>query len=247
MIETDRGASLRSIARLLGRLPSTISREVARGCSPAGRYGATQAGLRYRERRRASVRRRKIVEENGLWQRVRDGLCYRYWSPHQIAARLREMYPEDSDRQVSAGTICRAIYAYPRGSLKAEMVAALRQAKPARGLRRTSAASEPGFVPEQLRIVHRPEAIEHRQLPGHWEGDFIKGAFNRSAVGTLVERQTRFIVLCRMDGCTAQDALEGFTRQLVEMPAFLRQSLTYDRGSEMACHRELAQHLKLDI
>lgn len=247
MIETDRGASLRSIARLLNRSPSTISREVARGCSPAGRYRATQAGRRYRERRRASVRRCKIVEGNWLWQWVRDGLCYRYWSPHQIAARLREMHPEDSDRQVSAETIYRAIYAYPRGSLKAEMVASLRQAKPARGRRRTTAASAPGFVPEQLRIVHRPEAIEHRQLPGHWEGDFIKGTFNRSAVGTLVERKTRFVVLCRMDGCTAQDALEGFTRQLGKMPAFLRQSLTYDRGSEMACHRELAQRLKLNI
>lgn len=87
----------------------------------------------------------------------------------------------------------------------------------------------PAASPEQLRIVHRPEEIQHRQLPGHWEGDFIKGAFNRSAVGTLVERQTRFVVLCRMDGCTAQDALEGFTRQLGKMPAFLRQSLTYDR------------------
>ena len=96
-------------------------------------------------------------------------------------------------------------------------------------------------------IVHHPEEIQHRQLPGRWEGDFIKGAFNGSAVGTLVERQTRFVVLCRMDGCTAQDALEGFTRQLSKMPAFLRQSLTYDRGSEMACHRELAQRLKLYI
>ena len=247
MIETDRGTSLRSIARLLGRAPSTISRELARGCSPASRYRAAEAGRRYRQRRRACVRRRKLIEGSWLWQWVRDGLCYRFWSPHQIAARLRFMHPEDSQRQVSAETIYRAIYTHARGSLKAEMVAALRQAKPSRGRRRTTAASAGGFVPEQLRIVHRPEDIAHRLMPGHWEGDFIKGAFNRSAVGTLVERHTRFVVLSKMDGCTAQDALEGFTRQLGKLPAFLRQSLTYDRGSEMACHRELAQRLKLDI
>lgn len=86
-----------------------------------------------------------------------------------------------------------------------------------------------------------------RQLPGHWGGDFIKGAFNRSAVGTLVERKTRFVVLCRMQGCTAEDALEGFTRQMKKLPAFLRESLTYDRGSEMACYKQLAQRLKIDI
>ena len=107
MIETERGARLRSIARLLDRSASTISREVARGCSPAGRNRATQASRRYRKRRRASVRRRKIVEGSWLWQWVRDGLCYRYWSPHQIAARLRGMHPQDSDRHVSTETIYR--------------------------------------------------------------------------------------------------------------------------------------------
>nr|WP_244166643.1 IS30 family transposase [Burkholderia anthina] len=100
---------------------------------------------------------------------------------------------------------------------------------------------------EELRIIHRPEAIETRQWPGHWEGDLIKGAFNRSCVGTLVERKTRFVVLCRMNGCTAQDALEGFTRQMKKLPAFLRESLTHDRGSEMTCHVELAERLNLDI
>ena len=171
MIETERGASLRSIARLLDRSPSTISRELTRGrpC-PASRYRAAEAAGRYRQRRRASVRPRKLVEGNWLWQRVRDGLCYRFWSLHQIAARLRFMHPDESERQVSAETIYRAIYAHPRGSLKAEMVAALRQAKPSRGRRRTTAASTGGFVPEQLRIVHRPEDIEHRLMPGVSDG-----------------------------------------------------------------------------
>jgi hypothetical protein len=123
------------------------------------------------------------------------------------------------------------------------MIEALRQHKPTRGSRRTTLAGG-GFVPQQLRIVYRPEQIEsRRRWPGHWVGDFIKGAFSRSWVGTLVERETRFVVLCRMDGCTAEDALEGFTRQMKKLPAFLRESLTYDRGTEMTCHVELAKRL----
>lgn len=81
-------------------------------------------------------------------------------------------------------------------------------------------------------------------LPGHWEGAFIKGSFNRSAVGTVVERKTRFVILCRMDGCTAQDALVGFTRQMKPLPAFLRESFTYDRGGEMACHSAVQQNAR---
>jgi len=95
--------------------------------------------------------------------------------------------------------------------------------------------------------VHRPEHVEQRLVPGHWEGDLIKRAFNRSCVGTLVERKTRFLVLCKMEGCTAEAALAGFTRQMKKLPAFLRQSLTYERGTELTCHEELARRLNLDI
>lgn len=103
------------------------------------------------------------------------------------------------------------------------------------------------MIPDALRIRFRPEDVAERTLPGHWEGDFIKGAYNRSAVGTLVERKTRFVVLCKMNGRGAQAALDSFTRQMKKLPAFLRESLTYDRGSEMAQHEELARRLKLTI
>jgi IS30 family transposase len=103
------------------------------------------------------------------------------------------------------------------------------------------------MVPETLRIIHRPEDIEARLVPGHWEGDLIKGAFNRSAVGTVVERKTRFVILSKMNGCTASAALEGFSRQMKRLPVALRRSMTYDRSSEMACHPELARSLKIDI
>lgn len=247
MIEHRKGSGIRAIARLLGRSASTVSRELERNRDAGARpYDASAAALTYRVRRQACARRRKLLAGNALYQHVHNRLIYWRWSPQQIAARLRQMHPDDPEKRVSHETIYAAIYAHARGGLKRAMIEALRQEKPVRGRRRTSLAGG-GFVPEALRIVHRPEEIELRKLPGHWEGDLIKGAFNRSCVGTLVERKTRFVVLCRMDGCTAQDALEGFTRQMKKLPAFLRESLTYDRGTEMTCHVELSRRLNLDI
>lgn len=247
MIEQGKGSSMRTMARLLGRSASTVSRELARNREAAlSGYHARDAGASYRIRRQRCVRRRKVIAGTALYQYVHDHLVYWRWSPQQIAARLREMHPDHPDQRVSHETIYAAIYTHPRGGLKQAMIEALRQEKPTRGKTRKTLARK-SFVPEELRIVHRPEQIETRQWPGHWEGDLVKGAFNRSCVGTLVERKTRFVVLCRMDGCTAENALEGFTRQMKKLPAFLRESLTYDRGTEMTCHVELAQQLNLDI
>jgi IS30 family transposase len=111
---------------------------------------------------------------------VYDHLVYRCWSPEQIAQRLQLMKPDDPSASVSHETIYAAIYAQPRGGLKAVMIEALRQAKPARGCRRTTLAGS-AMVPESLRIINRPEEIEARLVPGHWEGDLIKGAFNCSS------------------------------------------------------------------
>src|SRR5512134_3042088 len=123
-----------------------------------------------------------------------------------MGGRLKVMEPDDPGSRVSHETIYAAIYTHPRGGVKTAMIEALRQAKPARGRRRTTLAGR-SMVPETLRIVHRPEEIEARLVPGHWEGDLLKGAFNRSSVGTLVERKTRFVVLCKMAGNTAEAAL----------------------------------------
>ncbi|WP_080418117.1 IS30 family transposase [Burkholderia ubonensis] len=247
MIERAKNTSVRAIARLLGRSASTITRELARNHteSPCS-YDATSAARAYRTRRERSRRQHKLAVGSALYWQVHHHLVYRRWSPQQIAARLREMHPDTPEQRVSHETIYAAIYTHPRGGLKQAMIEALRQEKPARGNPRKTLARK-SFVPEELRIIHRPEQIETRKWPGHWEGDLVKGAFNRSCVGTLVERKTRFVVLCRMDGCTAEDALEGFTRQMKKLPAFLRESLTYDRGSEMTCHVELAERLNLDI
>ena len=244
-----RGASLGAIGLLLGRSASTIGRELLRGRpkeEPAQPYCAQRGGERYRAHRKRCGRRRKLVCGGWLHDFVQGKLIHRRWSPEQIAQRLRVMKPNDASARVSHETIYAAIYAQPRGGLKTAMVEALRQAKPARGRRRTTLAGT-SMVPESLRIINRPEEIEARLVPGHWEGDLIKGAFNRSSVGTLVERKTRFVVLCKMNGNGAEAVLDSFNRQMKRLPAALRKSMTYDRGSEMACHPELARRLKIDI
>ena len=160
------------------------------------------------------------------------------------------MHPDDPNARVSHETIYTMIYARPRGGLKAALVEALRQGKHRRGVGQ-GIGRKPGggsaIVPESLRSLHRPEEVDARLVPGHWEGDLLKGAANRSSVGTLVERKTRFVTLAKMEGNGAAAALEGFTRQMKHLPGVLRRSLTYDRGVEMACHPELARRLKIDI
>lgn len=256
MIEQGKGSSVRTIVRCLNRSASSISREIRRNTVPTRRdqvdtaervgYDATQAARGYRERRKCCVRQPRLAVGGALYQYVHDRVIHDRWSPQQIAIRSEAHVSGLRLQAASHEPTYAAIYAYPRGGLKQASIEALGQEKPMRGRRRTSAAG-PHYIPEALRIVHRPEEIEARLVPGHWEGDLIKGAFNRSAVGTLVERKTRFVVLARIEGCTATHALEGFSRQMKRLPAFLRQSPIYDCGSEMACHEALTQRLKMNV
>ena len=129
----------------------------------------------------------------------------------------------------------------PRGELRRELIACLRQGHVNRWPRSRGAnRKQAGFIAEDVLIHVRPPEVDDRQVPGHWEGDFIKGAANRSAVGTLVERSSRFILLAQMDNCTSLAALHGFTRLLQTVAPAMRKTMTYDRGSEMARHRDLA-------
>ena len=248
--EARRGSSQREIARCLGRSASTVCRELQRGRGSEGGYCPQRSAEEHAQRRLRCRPRRKLVKGGALWRFVWHHLVKFRWSPEQIAATLRAMHPDDPQARVSHETIYAMIYAQPRGGLKAAMVEALRQAKLRRGVGR-GIGRKPGggsaIVPESLKIIHRPEEVEARLVPGHWEGDLLKGASNRSSVGTLVERKTRFVTLAKMEGNGAEAALEGFTLQMRRLPAYLRRSLTYDQGMEMACHPELARRLKIDI
>ncbi|HSX78356.1 MAG TPA: IS30 family transposase [Candidatus Saccharimonadia bacterium] len=237
------GYSLRMMARVLGRAPSTVSRESTRNAR-GHPYRACTAQHLAAARARQPRRPCKLLDP-WLWQYVRTHLgqgC----SPEQIAGRLRREYPDEIRKHLSAETIYGALYVLPRGILRSELLAALRQARKARRPR-SRGTDRRGQLPNMTPIAARPAEVASRTVPGHWEGDLIKGARNGSAVGTLVERTTRLVILARMEGTDAMSAREGFTRKLRHVPAPLRKTLTYDRGKEMAEHERLAQRLAIQV
>lgn len=245
------GHSRRSIASALGFSPSTISREILRGSGQPFGYEARVGQFVARRRRRLAARHRRKLGTNLRslrWRAVLAGLR-RGWSPQQIAGRLRFMLPEHdepSPLSVSHETIYCAIYAMPRGTLRTELVKLLRKSHSGR-LPRARGSSRftgiQGMTPIQL----RPPEVAARTVPGHWEGDLIKGAGNRSSVGTLVERTSRYLMLVQLDSSSSANVLDGFTRRLKSIPLSLRKTLTYDQGTEMALHDTLAKRLHIDI
>lgn len=251
MLRLRDGWSARAIARELQRSPSTISREVARhrgmeGCSGLP-YEAGRAGMHAHLARYLRRRKRKLNPSGPLFDEVRNHLK-EGWSPDQIAGHLKCTHPGCYHRNVSHESIYQALYAMPRGELRRELIACLRQGHVHRWRRsRGENRKQSGFVSEDVLIHVRPPEVEDRLVPGHWEGDFLKGAANRSAVGTLVERSSRFVLLAKMSDCSSSAAVEGFNRLLQVVAPAMRKTMTYDRGSEMARHRELAYSAGIQI
>jgi IS30 family transposase len=174
---------------------------------------------------------------NALWKLVTDYLKLGY-SPEQVSGTLKTLYPMDPSLQVSHETIYTAIYAMPRGELRTEVVGWLRQGH-AKRRPRARGEDRRGQIPDMVSIHDRPPEIDERLVPGHWEGDLIKGAYNRSAIGTLVERTTLFTVLAKMPDASAASAVDGFAHVLNRIEAQKRLSMTYDQGKEMSEHEEL--------
>jgi IS30 family transposase len=235
----QRGIGVRAIARTLERAPSTIARELARNTTNAGQaYGSHHAQLRAAACRRHAYGSGKLHAQSVCWGVVTTMLAWK-WSPQQISATLRQVFPHQREFQVSHETIYTAIYAHARGELRRELIACLRHGHSTR-LPRSRGTDRRGQIPEMVSIHVRPPEVEDRVMPGHWEGDFIKGAGNKSSVGVLVERTSRLVLLARMENATAASALAGFTAKLNAISAPLRQSLTYDQGKEMTRHADLA-------
>ncbi len=252
MIHTqlEMGLTPAAIARGLNRSASTLSRELRRngwtrptphrspGRPPiAGGYRAAAAQTRAHACTVTPRVVRRLRPGTALWDQVTRYLKVGY-SPEQIAGTLAVVHPDTPSLQVSHETIYTAIYAMPRGALRTDVIGWLRcgHAK-----RRPHARGEDrrGRIPHMVSIHARPPEVEERLIPGHWEGDLIKGAQNRSAVGTLVERTTLFTVLSRMDNASAEAALRGFSHVLNRIEVQRRLSLTYDQGREMAAHQRL--------
>jgi IS30 family transposase len=234
----QQGYSMRAMARMLYRSPATISRELARNTPASSPYGSHLAHQACTLRRRSARRPTKLDPHSLSWRVVITLLDWK-WSPQQIAATLQRTYPHQPERHVSHETIYTAIYALPRGELRRQLIACLRHGRSTR-VPRTRGTDRRGQIPAMVSIHVRPPEIEDRVMPGHWEGDFIKGAGNKSSVGVLVERSSRLVLLARMEDATAASALAAFTVKLNSIAAPMRQSLTYDQGKEMSRHQQLA-------
>jgi IS30 family transposase len=236
--------TLRAIAVLLRRHPSTISREIKRH-SQLDRYDAAHAAIRARELRRKPRRQPRLSSGSELFQVITQMLCIG-WSPQQIASRLRSIWPDHPERHVSHETIYLAIYAYPRGELKRQLISYLRQGKSKRR-QRTQSATRRERYPAELSIHLRPPEVEDRLVPGHWESDLIMVANNRSAVATMVERTSRFVILAKLDAPTADAAAQAITREMSRMAPSLLKTMTHDQGSEMARHAEITAQTGMKI
>ena len=226
------GESMRTIGRRLGRAPSTISREVARnkGCST---YRAIDAHDRawYRAKR---PKRCRLDENPVLADFVRDRLV-EDWSPRQIAGFLAVMRPDTPEMRVSHETIYQSLFVQGRGELRRELARCLRSGRTCRKTRGT--VDGRGRIPGMVNISERPAEAADRAVPGHWEGDLILGEGGRSAVGTLVERSTRLVLLLHLaDGRSAVSVEASMRNAIASLPAELRRSITWDQGAEMSTH-----------
>jgi len=226
------GETCRRIAAQLGRSPSTVSREVAAG-GRRDRYRAWRA----EERARRQVRRpktAKLASSPRLRDEVERWLALR-WSPQQIAARLVLDYPDDLEMRVSHETIYRSLFVQGRGALRKELTRCLRTGRAQRRVRgRTNGG---GHLTDMVLISDRPAEVADRAVPGHWEGDLIVGKNGKSAIGTLVERQTRFVMLMNLNkGRLAVHVRNALADKVRDLPEQLRRSLTWDRGKEMGEH-----------
>jgi IS30 family transposase len=233
------GEPLRVIAARLGRAPSTVSREVRRN-SPRRRggyrAGAAQAQAEFRARRPKTAR---LAAEGRLRGWVEEKLARR-WSPEQISAMLKEQFPDDPEMRVSHEAIYQSIYVQGRGALRRELAVSLRTGRALRKPHR-KADQRRGRIKDMVMISQRPPEAADRAVPGHWEGDLIMGAGNASAIGTLVERTTRFVLLLHLPhGHDPAAVAAAMTGAMAALPAQLRRSLAWDQGKEMAAHKQIS-------
>jgi transposase, IS30 family len=229
------GSSARVIGVVLGRHHSTVSREIERngGCD---RYRAVEA-QRNCDERRGGPKARKLEVSSRLHDAVREGLVQR-WSPQQISKRLREEHPEDESRRVSHETIYECLYLQARGELRTQLKLALRQGR-TRRVNRSRTAVTRGKIRDMINISERPKDAEDRAVPGFWEGDLVIGKGNKSQIATLVERTTRFVMLVRIPyDRNAERVAYLLGKKMETMPEFLRKSVTWDQGKEMARHAD---------
>jgi IS30 family transposase len=228
------GQTIRSVATLLGRAPSTISREINRN-GGADCYRAAQADKAAWDR---ALRPKtcKLVGKRKLANIV-AGKLQLQWSPQQIAGWLKQTHADDENYQVSHETIYRSLFIQARGALKKELLQHLRRTRAMRRSRHhTQKTENHGRIVGALSISERPAMVEDRAVPGHWEGDLLFGSLNNQ-IATLVERQTRYVMLVKVASKDTQTVIDALIKNARKLPQELYKSLTWDRGHELADHK----------
>ena len=238
------GSSLRAIGQALSRAPSTLSRELARQHASSVTYRAVSAHQRAQRWAHHPRKPRKLAVQPRLRTAVFSLLAQR-WSPEQIARGLPQRYPHEPTMRISHEAIYTYLYVLPRGTFKRELVRYLRRRHRFRRPRKVRLTSRP--IQDLISIDERPAEVADRTVPGHWEGDLLVGHANASALGTLVERTTRFTLLVPLKAKDAATVRQAFARELRTLPAQLRRSLTYDQGSEMREHRLFTKQTKMRV
>ncbi|OLZ58015.1 IS30 family transposase, partial [Streptomyces sp. IMTB 2501] len=233
-------ATVRAIAAELGRRPSTISREIRRNRTvlPGGNwYYRPHAAQRRADQRKPRPKPGKIGQSPELRDFIQHHLTMR-WSPEQICHALRRRFPDRPEMRVTHETIYQALYVQGRGELRRELARALRTGRARRRPHRHAYKRLPRAIRNMVMISDRPAEAADRAVPGHWEGDLIIGKDGKSAIGTLVERSTRYVMLLHLPaGHTAAATRNALVETVQTLPPHLRRSLTWDQGSEMAAHR----------
>jgi len=245
LLSMDR--SFREIGRQLERSPSTISREIRRCSWQAMDYRAVRAN---RQAQKRSSRRRKYKRKLGQSPELFQYVCEKlrqFWSPEQIAQELKRRY-DNPHMHVSAETVYTYLYVLPRGELKKELLACLRRAHKKRRTQGHSQKGQPSKLEDMLSIEERPAQVADRSVPGHWEGDLLIGGMReQSALGTLVERTTRSVLLVPLKNKTATEVRMQFAKEIKKLPKEMRLTLTYDQGREMAQHKLFTQDTKMKV
>ena len=240
-----RGDSVRKVAELIGRSPSTVSRELRRNSDGLGHYRATSAhALAYD--RASRPKPAKLLTNLVLRGKVEADLAKKY-SPEQIAGRLKVEFPDQPEMQVSTETLYQSLYVQSRGALKRDLTRCLRTGRAVR-----KPCRKPGQrknrIPNMINISERPAEANDRAVPGHWEGDLIIGRKNLSAIGTLVERTTNYTMLLHLpDGYTPELVRDALAAKIKTLPEVLRASLTWDQGPEMGKWKQVAVDADIDI
>ena len=236
--------SYREIGLLLGRSNTTISRELKRN-TREGEYSPSRAENQVRFRRLKNGRKNKIDNNIDLFEEVFQKI-FQKWSPEQISGYLKEKYRRDLQMQISHESIYKFIYAKAKGELKKHFLKYLRY-KGRKTKNRKLSHEKRGQIPDAISIHERPQEVDDRRVPGHWEGDLIMGKDHKTALGVLVERATRYVFIVPLKGKKSRDVREAFMDQFIEVPNELKMSLTYDRGKEMVQHKHFTKDTGIDV